>query len=150
MVLQRWTPFVELRRMDDMMSRLLHGFSDADSDSRAVEAWSVPLDVEIKDDDVVVSASLPGIKPDDIQVSIEDNILTIRAESEAENEKKSDGCLVRERRSGSFYRALRLPDSVDPERGESHYENGVLTIRVPKAESKKAKQIPVRTPQVVK
>lgn len=145
MVLQRWDPFTELRRMDDMMNRLWRGFTDVDGESRGPETWGIPLDVEARGDEVVVTASVPGIKPDDIQLSIEDNVLTIRAETRSEDEQKSDGYLVRERRAGNFYRALRLPDSVDPDRAESHYENGVLSIHFPKAESKKAKQIPVRT-----
>jgi len=145
MVLQRWDPFTELRRMDDMMNRFWRGFGDLDAESRGAETWGIPLDVELRGDEVVVTASVPGIKPDDIQLSIEDNVLTIRAETRSEDEQKSDGYLVRERRAGNFYRALRLPDSVDPDRAESHYENGVLSVRFPKAESKKAKQIPVRT-----
>jgi HSP20 family protein len=86
---------------------------------------------------------MPGINPDNIDVSIEDNVITIRGQSAHESEHQESNYLMRERRSGSFYRALRLPDTVDTHQAQPHYEHGVLTITIPKAESKKAKQLKV-------
>jgi HSP20 family protein len=81
----------------------------------------------------------------DIDVTVEENVLTIRAEVSEESEQKEDGYLLRERHSGSFYRAVRLPDSVDSEKAESSYKDGVLTIRLPKQEEKKARKLTVGT-----
>ena len=101
------------------------------------------MDVVRKGDDTVIRASVPGIKPEDIQVSIEDNVLTIRGHTAEEHQDGDGTFLMRERRSGSFHRALRLPESVDVDKVQPHYLNGVLTITVPKAEAKKAKQLQV-------
>jgi HSP20 family protein len=87
---------------------------------------------------------MPGVNPEDIDVTVEDGVLTIRAEKKTETETEDERYLIRERASGSFYRALRLPDMVDAEKIESHYENGVLTVVMPKAEEKKKKQIQVK------
>ncbi len=137
MVLRRWGSPGELGHMENAMNRLLHGWRNE------VEHWSIPLDVLQKADEVQVKASLPGIKPEEIDIAIEDNVLTIKAESTAESETEEAGYLVRERSFGSFFRALRLPDSIDPEKVRSTYENGVLKITLPKAEEKKRKQIKV-------
>ena len=96
-----------------------------------------------KGDDTVIRASMPGVKPEDIQVSIEDNVLTIRGSTAAEHQETEGAFLMRERRSGSFHRALRLPDSVDPDKVEPRYSHGILTITVPKAEAKRARQLQV-------
>jgi HSP20 family protein len=124
-------------QMENTVNRLLRGWHEE------VEHWSIPLDVVQKTDEVEVKASLPGIKPGEIDIAIEDNVLTIKAESAAENETEEAGYLVRERSFGSFFRALRLPDSVDPDKVSSNYEHGVLKITLPKAEEKKRKQIKV-------
>ena len=137
MVLQRWGQLRDMGQMENTMSRLLRGWRDE------VEHWSIPLDVVQKIDEVEVKASLPGIKPEEIDIAIEDNVLTIKAESTAESETEEAGYLVRERSFGSFFRALRLPDSVDPEKVRSTYDNGVLKVTLPKAEEKKRKQIKV-------
>ena len=146
-MMQRWNPFQDLRQMQDTMDRMWRRFGDAPdvpAESRPeIEAWAVPLDVVRQGDDTVIRASMPGVKPEDIQVSIEDNVLTIKG-STAEEHLQSEGAyLMRERRSGSFHRALRLPDSVDPDRVEPKYNHGILTITVPKAEAKRARQLQV-------
>ena len=146
-MLQRWEPFSDLRQMQNTMDRMWRRFgnhqSNGNTESQEIEAWAFPLDVVRKGDDTVIRASVPGIKPEDIQVSIEDNVLTIRGHT-AEDHQDGDGTfLMRERRSGSFHRALRLPESVDVDKVQPHYLNGVLTITVPKAEAKKARQLQV-------
>ena len=142
MVLRRWEPFRELKTMEDTINRMWRGFGGEPAEP-AVEGWSVPLDVVREGDKIMVHASLPGVDPDDIDVSIEDNVLTITATTHSDAEHKEGEFLMRERRAGSFHRALRLPDTVDTERIEPGYRNGVLTITIPKAESKKAKRLKV-------
>ncbi len=147
MMLQRrnpFTPFGELGQMQESMERMRRRFGTPNHDEgQVLEAWAAPLDVVADGDDYVVRASLPGVAPDNIQVAIEDNVLTIRGETAAHYENTDGSYLVRERRSGSFHRSLRLPDTVDQTKVEPCYEHGVLTITLPKAEAKKAKQFEV-------
>jgi HSP20 family protein len=132
----------ELRRMEEMMNRLWRG-SGGLRESEGVEGWSLAVDVVQEGDNIVVRASGPGIKPEDIQVTIDEGVLTIKGETSTESETKQANYLLRERRSGSFYRSLRLPDTVDPEKAQSRYDHGVLTLTFPKLESKKARQIKI-------
>jgi HSP20 family protein len=127
--------------MEDTMNRLWRGFSGDDRDG--MESWAVPLDVVQEGDQIVVHASLPGVNPNDINVSLEDGVLSIRGQTQAEREDHQPNYLLHERRTGSFYRAIRLPDTVDPDKAESHYEHGVLSISFPKLEAKKAKQLTI-------
>jgi HSP20 family protein len=144
MVLQRWDPFRDLRQMEDTMNRLWRGIGGAQDYREGAEDWNILMDVIQKKDEIDVKASVPGVNPEDIDVTVEDGVLTIRAERKVETETEDEKYLIRERASGSFYRALRLPDTVDAEKIESHYENGVLTVVMPKAEEKKKKQIQVK------
>jgi HSP20 family protein len=144
MVLQRWDPFRDLRQMEDTMNRLWRGFGGTPSYREGAEDWNVLIDVIQRKDELEVKASLPGVKPEGIDVAIEDNVLTLRAERKLEIEGEDATYLIQERPVGSFYRALRLPDTVDTNKIQSHYDNGVLTITMPKAEEKKKKQIQVK------
>jgi HSP20 family protein len=144
MVLQRWAPFRDMKQMEDTMDRLYRGFGAFQNVHDGAEDWDILMDVIQKNDTIEVNASLPGIKPEDINVTVEDNVLTIKAERKSETETKDTKYLIRERTSGSYFRALRLPDTVDTEKIESHYENGVLKVIMPKAEEKKKKQIQVK------
>ncbi|MBM3934008.1 MAG: Hsp20/alpha crystallin family protein [SAR202 cluster bacterium] len=142
MVMQRFDPISELRRMDDTINRLWRGRHTGEL-SDGGEAWAVPMDVYQEGDNIVVKASLPGVEPEKVQITLEDGIMTLKAETGQEQERQEGGYLMRERRSGSFYRALRLPDTVDTDRAETTYENGVLTVHLPKQESKKAKTLQI-------
>ena len=140
MAIQRWDPFNELRQMQDTMNRIWKGYQGP-AESGGFEEWAVPLDVVRKGDDIEVRASVPGVDPGDIQITVENDVLTIRGQTASEKETPEGDFLMRERRSGSFHRALRLPDTVDVDRAETGYDNGVLTISFPKLESKKAKRL---------
>ena len=142
MVLRRWEPFRELRSMEDTINRMWRGFGGYATDP-AVEGWSVPLDVVREGDGITVHASLPGVDPEHIDVSVEDSVLTIAAATHSDIEHEQGEYLRRERRSGSFHRALRLPDTVDADLIKPVYKNGVLTITIPRSESRKARKLPV-------
>ena len=144
MVLQRWYPAGEIRRVEDAMDRVWRGFGVWPSTYRRENGRALPLDVEETDDAIIVRASLPGVNPADIDVTIDDDVLTIKGKSESEQEEKEGSYLVRERRNGAFHRSIRLPDTVDAENAESSYEHGVLSVSFPKQEAKKAKHIEVR------
>ena len=133
MYLQRWDPFREYRRF----------WRNYSPRSRYEDAgdWAIPLDIVRDGDEVQVRASVPGVKPDDISVTIEDGVLTITGTTASESDHEEGSYLRRERRSGSFRRTLRLPDSVDAEQAHSTYENGVVTVALPKAEDRKARKL---------
>ena len=143
MVLQRWDPFRDLRRIDQVMDRHFRGVGFRGANGYD-HAWAVPLDVTEDGDNIVVRASLPGIKPEDIEVTIENGTLAIKGETEVDKEERDGGFLVRERRAGKFYRTLRLPESVDTEKAETAYANGVLTVTLTRVESEKAKRLEVK------
>ena len=142
MAIQKRQSFGSVRNFDDLFSRFLGSNAGAVPNSEP-EAWSIPLDVVQDGDNLVVTASVPGTSKDDIDVSVDDNVLTIKAETSDSSNKETDGYLLRERRTGSYYRALRLPETVDFENAESQFKNGVLTIKLPKLESKKARKLEI-------
>ena len=151
MMLQRrnhFSPFGEFRQMQANVDRMRRRFGSfhhpGHNGFTGFEPWPAPLDVVADGDDFVVRASMPGVAPENIQVSIEDGVLTVRGETASHFETTEGNYLMRERRSGSFHRSLRLPDTVDQDKAEPRYEHGVLTISLPKAEAKKAKQFEVR------
>ena len=144
MVLQRWDPLFDFRRA---MNRHVRATGLARLDGNRAEnekrEWAIPLDVVEQEDELLVQASIPGVKVDDIDVSIENRVLTIKAETKSEAEHKEGGYLVRERRSGSFLRSLKLPETVDADKAKTSYSDGVLTVNLPKVESKKAKHLKI-------
>ena len=143
MVLQRWAPMSELRRMDDMMNRLWRGHSGSSGAEAAPEEWAVPIDVRQDGDSITVDASMPGIDPENISATVADGVLTIKGETCTETEQKDERYYLRERRAGAFHRSVRLPETVDTDKAESTYQNGVLSISFPKQESKKARSLPI-------
>jgi len=105
--------------------------------------FDLALDVEENDNDYIVRANLPGISQDDINVSVHEDVLTVSAETAAENRDENSKVLIRERRYGKFSRSLRFPTTVDGNAVEASFENGVLSITLPKADHVKPRQIPV-------
>ena len=145
MVLTRWDPLFELRRTHHLMDRRRPRFFDFPAENGKEHDWAIPLDIVRGEDNVTVHATLPGVNPDDIDVTVDDGVLYIKAETKVDEERKDGDYVVRERRYGSFRRSMRLPENVDADNAEPHYENGVLTIELPVAESKKAKQLKVNS-----
>ncbi len=110
----------------------------------AAGGYSLALDVDESADAYTVRANLPGVRQDNISVNIHDDVLTISAETAAENRDEASKTLIRERRFGKFSRSLRFPAQVDGDAVEASYENGVLRIALPKAEGVKPRPIPVK------
>jgi HSP20 family protein len=139
----RFEPMREMVRMSDAMDRLfdnLYGRGWRDGD--LFESPSV--DMYQTENDIVVKASLPGMKADDIQISVVGDVLTLRGEVHAEEEINEASYHIHERRSGSFARSLPLPTSVQSDRAKAEFENGVLTLTLPKAEEMRPKTITVK------
>jgi len=107
------------------------------------KAFGLALDVNENDDAYTVTTNLPGVSLDDISVNIHDNVLTVSAEANATEYDENTRVLVQERRTGKFSRNLRFPMVVDGNAIEASFDNGVLSIVIPKAEEAKPRQIPV-------
>lgn len=141
----KWEPFGELTSLRQAMDRLLEG-----SFVRPSRLWpelvgeEPALDIYQTDKDVVVKASLPGIKPEEVDISITGDVLTVKGEHKEEEEEKEADYFRKERRYGAFRRIVTLPVSVKADKAEATFENGVLTVALPKAEEIKPKQIKVK------
>jgi HSP20 family protein len=103
----------------------------------------LPLDITENENEFVVKGSLPGIRPEDVQITVHGDTLNIRAEMKAEQEKKGEQYHLRERRYGQFQRTVRLSAPVVADKAQANFENGVLTLTLPKAEDARPKQIKV-------
>ena len=148
-MLQRWDPLFDFGRRHYIADCTRHGFPQT-VDAAEPKRWSIALDAVEEDGKLVVRASLPGVDSDEIKVTIEDGVLTIDGETKVDDEAKVGNYLIRERRAGSFHRSVRLPDSVDVDQAETNYDEGVLTVAFPKAESKRAKQLTVTSGKALK
>jgi HSP20 family protein len=111
---------------------------------RRSDTMSLALDVAEKDDAFIVKASVPGVPAEDVEVTLTDNVLTIKGEMKADKEINEENYHLRERRFGSFMRSVTLPTAVDADKIEAVNENGVLTLTLPKAEAVKPKKIEVK------
>jgi HSP20 family protein len=108
-----------------------------------------PLDLYETDEEVVVKASLPGVKPEDIDISVTGQLLTLRGESKEEHEEKAQNYYRRERRTGAFVRQISLPTEVDSNKADATFEHGVLRLRLPKAEAVKPRTIRVNAKPMI-
>lgn len=141
----RWEPAREMMTLREAMDRL---FDEAFTRpfSLGNGGWSVPaVDMYQTDNDVVVKAALPGIKPDEVQINITGDVLTIKGETKQESESKDKTYHLREQRWGAFERSLILPTAVIADKAKAEFENGVLTITLPKAEEVKPKTITIKS-----
>ncbi|MBN1536153.1 MAG: Hsp20/alpha crystallin family protein [Anaerolineales bacterium] len=142
----RWDPFREMYAMRRNIDRLFDDFiNEEPGEWKRQLSWDLALDVVENKDDFVVKASLPGIKPDDLDITYTENTLTIKGETKEEKEKEEARYHIRERRYGSFTRSITLPRGVRGESIEASYEDGVLTLRLPKSEEIKPKRIAVHS-----
>ena len=105
--------------------------------------WGLPLDVSEREDRYVVRASIPGISPDDVDLSISDNVLTIRGSLTQSADDQNENYVLRERRLGNFTRSVTFPTAIDANKAEASCENGVLTISLPKAETARPRRISI-------
>jgi len=147
--MERWEPLRDMMSLRDAMERLIQeSFLRPAGSILPAMRGAMPLDVVERGDAFEIRASLPGIKPEDVQITVQGDVLTIRGTTTSEQERKDDreddeNWILRERRSGSFYRSLTLPAPLDADRATARFEQGVLVLEIPKAETAKARQIPV-------
>ena len=142
-MLTRWDPFREMLNMRDAMDRFFEGSMTTQQGERGIFGRGVPLDVIENDDEYLVKASLPGIKPEDLDITYQGNTLTIQGETKEEESREESRYHIQERRYGRFSRTITLPD-INPEQIEANYTDGVLTLHLPKSEEGKPKRIQVQ------
>jgi HSP20 family protein len=139
----RWEPAREMMSLRDAMDRL---FDDAFTRPLSLrDGWSAPaIDMYQTDDEIVVKAALPGIKADEVQINITGDVLTLKGEVRQDEEKKEKAWHIREQRYGSFERSVPLPTAVVADKAKAEFENGILTITLPKADEVKPRTITVK------
>ena len=139
----RWEPVRNMMSLREAMDQL---FNDAFTHPVSMSGGSVipAIDLYQNNDEVVVKAALPGLKADDVQISVTADVLTLRGEFKQENEQKDTTYHIREQRYGSFERSIMLPSDVQTDKSKADFENGILTITLPKAESVKPKSITIK------
>jgi HSP20 family protein len=139
--LVRWDPFREMSAMRRVMDQLF-------DESATPAIWHervrpIAVDLYETDGSVVAKAALPGVNPDDVEVSVNDDLLTIKGETKHEEKDEGEHFLRRELSYGAFGRTLPLPTNVDAEKATAEYEGGVLTITLPKVEGSRTKTIKI-------
>ena len=136
-------PFVGLRGLQDEMNRVLYDFFD-ETTEKGVIAFSPAVDLVDTKDALQVKVELPGVKKEDVEITLKDDLLTIKGEKKEEKEEKSENRYYVERSYGSFSRSLTLPSSVQTDQVKASFTNGVLEITLPKAEEEKAREVQVK------
>lgn len=148
MTLIKWRPvnnfaaeFVNMQREIDRMFDRFHGGM---IDNGETSTWLPAIDVVENQDDYVVKAELPGVDKNDVKITVHNDVLTIRGEKKSEKEEKENSYHRIERSFGVFQRSFALPKPVQNEKIEASYDNGVLTVRLPKVKEAKPKEIEVK------
>ena len=145
MSLIRWDPCREMLSLRDTMNRLFEEtLAPSWEGGEAFGALSVPIDMWESEGNVMITASLPGVKPEEVDIQVTGDTLTIRGEVRHEEERERGNVRIQERRYGTFRRSLRLPPNVNTDAIDATFENGVLKLRIPQTEESKPKQIKVK------
>jgi HSP20 family protein len=131
------------REMEDMFGRFFRDWPGAGRTTEAL-GWAPDVDVIDKPDAILVRADLPGLEQKDVDVAIQDNILTVRGERKEERVEKEEGYYLCERRAGAFSRSFSLPPGVEPDKIKATFKNGVLEVQIPKGKEAKGKKIDVK------
>lgn len=139
----RWDPFRNFSAFQDQFNRMVESSLKASPDNSALTTWAPAVDIYETENDLVLKADLPEVAEKDIDIRVENNMLTIRGERKFEESVKEDNYLRVERAYGSFSRSFSLPTTVDTESIKANYKNGVLTVELPKRAESKPKQVKI-------
>lgn len=139
----RWEPFRGVTTLQDQINRLFNEGFERVGEESSLSAWAPAVDIYETEHELVVKADLPDIDPKDLDIRVENNILTIRGERKFEKKVSEENYLRVERSYGSFARSFTLANTVNSEAIKAEYQNGVLTLSIPKREEAKPKQIKV-------
>jgi HSP20 family protein len=142
--IERWNPFQEIETMRNWMDRWMdNGFTRTTNNMPST--FSPAVDIVQTETGYELHANLPGYQPEEIEVKVDRDTVTLKAQHEEKVEKNEDNYIYRERRSGSFYRSLRLPETIDGEKVEAHIENGVLKLTLPRLAQAQSRKVEVKT-----
>jgi HSP20 family protein len=144
MSMMRWDPFAEMTTLRQAIDQLFENSFIRPGNSSSTGGLGIPVDLVERNDAIVVKASLPGVKPDDLQIQIQQNMLTITGEQHEEREQEQGRYYLAERRVGRMSRSIALPVAVDADASDAVFAYGVLTLTLPKAAQARTKQIAVR------
>jgi HSP20 family protein len=151
MAIVRWEPFRELATLQNEINRLFNTTFDSPSggggNGGTTRRWMPAMDLVETQDHFILRADLPGMSEEDVNVEVEDNVLTVSGERKTEHETQKEGYHRVERAFGSFARSLTLPEGVDPEAVEAHFDRGVLEVRIPKPEERKPRRVSIGVQQ---
>ena len=139
----RWTPSQQVAAAREPLFRLFDTFFNDAGEDLTTRTWTPPVDIQETDDAYRIHAELPGLTKDDIQITLENNVLRLSGERKLEKDVKKENYHRIERTYGTFSRSFALPTQVSPEKVEAKFENGVLSIVVPKAEQAKPRRIAI-------
>lgn len=142
----RWQPMSETVTLRDAMDRLFdEAFTRPWSQTESGRYRMAPtLDMFETENDVVVKAALPGMKPEEVDINVTGEMLSIKGEIKEQNESKDKAYHIREHRWGAFERTIGLPTAIVPDKAKAEFENGILTVTLPKADEVKPKTITVK------
>jgi len=145
MAIVRWEPLRELTSLQNEMNRLFSSAFDTPSNSNGstLRRWMPAMDLVETEDHFVLTADLPGMTEADVNIEVDDRVLTVSGERKAKHEAAKDGYHRVERAFGSFSRSLTLPKGVNAEAVAAGFENGVLEIRIPKPEQPRPRKISI-------
>ena len=146
MTITRYDPFRDLRNLQEEVNRLFTGNVGRSFDEEGIArgSWSPSVDIYENKDQIVLEAELPGMKREDFDLSVENNVITLRGERHFEKKEDTDNYHRVERAYGSFTRSFTLPNTVTGEGASADYRNGVLRVTLPKREETKARRIEVK------
>jgi HSP20 family protein len=149
MALVRWEPVREITSIQNEMNRLFNTFFDTPTTGNGGNGggprrWVPAMDLVETEDHFVLKADLPGLAEGDVNLEVEDNVLTVSGERKAEHEDKREGYVRVERSYGSFRRSLTLPEGVDAEAVSASFDKGVLEVRIPKPEERKPRKVAIQ------
>ena len=141
----RWEPMREMMTLREAMDRLFDDAFTRPVGTNGNSNWGAPaIDLYQTNDNVIVKAALPGLKAEDVQISITGDVLTLKGEFKQNNEVKEATYHIKEQRYGSFERSVMLPTDVETDKAKADFENGILSITLPKAEQVKPRTITVK------
>jgi HSP20 family protein len=145
MPIVRWDPFSDLVQLRDEIGRWFGGTEREGKLEKKAAVWAPEVDIKETEKEIIVKADLPGMKKEDIEVSLDNDLLVIKGERKFEKEEKEKDYVRVERSYGSFYRSFNLGVPVKENEIKASYKEGVLEVVIPKAEIKKAKKVEVKT-----
>jgi len=144
MNITKYDPFREMRSLQDEVNRLFASSFSRDDNDLMRGAWSPQVDIFENRNEIVLEADLAGMKPEDVNISIENNVLTIHGERKFEKKDENDNFHRVERSYGSFTRSFTLPSTVQSENANAEFENGVLRLTLAKREEAKPRRIEIK------